>query len=153
MIVRIFLSNLRRWLSPALRWLGANTPKYDLEASYSITSVLLGLWIFFGHAISSVSPSVRGLRLLGFSVQWLPWSVDWTWAALLVVPSLCQLFYRRAGYVRERVKFCMMQAMVFSFISLLLFLDFPASTGVVMYSMPAVAHMVAMRRIIRLSYE
>jgi hypothetical protein len=125
---------------------------FDLEISYSLTGIWLGLWILLGGAISSTNPSVRGLRLLSASVQWLPWNVDYTWAAMLVIPAAMQLWHRHHARARARVKYAMMQAMVFSFIALLLFLDYPPSTGIAMYSMPAIAQVIVMRKIIIESY-
>ena len=137
-----------KWL---FRRFGENMQYYDLEIAYCVTGLLLGLWIFFGHAISSISPSVRGLRLLGYAAHWLPWSVDITWGGLMTVPSSLQLWHRRRGHVRRRIKFAMMQATTFGFIALLLILDYPPSTGIVMYTMPAVAQLVVIRRLIWVS--
>ena len=125
----------------------------DPEVSYSLTGICLGFWILFGHALSTANPSVRGLRLLTYSVHWLPWSVDYTWAAMLIIPAIMQIWHKSQMHILRRLKFAMIQAMVFAFIASLLWLDYPPSTGVVMYSMPAVVQVVVMRKLIVESHK
>ena len=144
---------VRLYRAAVMDYVGKKVEGYDVEISYCLTAFLLGIWILCGHAISSVSPSVRGLRLLSYAAHWFPWSVDLSWGVLLAVPAALQLWHRWRGHFRRRIKWAMLQAMTFSFISLLLFLDFPPSTGVVMYSVPAFSQLLVMRKLIRQQYD
>ena len=127
-------------MSTISRYFWKELVDYSLERSCAGTAFMWGLWVLLWKPISSGSPMVAGLHLMDEVFGWLPFSSDFAWGALTILPALLHIRFIIADTDQKvRGHLALFKAAVFLFITLLIGMANWRTTGIAMYGGLAVA--------------